>query len=134
MTQHSIPELGNQGLRKFGITTGAIVAVLFGLVLPWLFSIVTPYWPWMAGGVLALWGVAHPSSLNPVYRGWMRFGLLISKVTTPIMLGFVFFLVIMPIGLVMRIFRDPMSRTLDDDAQSYRVVHEITEQSMEQPF
>jgi hypothetical protein len=38
MTMHSIPELDARGLRQFALTTGGIVAGLFGLLLPWLFD------------------------------------------------------------------------------------------------
>ena len=39
MATHEIPELDREGLRQFGLTTGGIVAVLFGVVLPWLFDL-----------------------------------------------------------------------------------------------
>ena len=47
MISSDIPELDRAGLRKFGLTTGAIVALLFGLFLPWLFDFGLPRWPWM---------------------------------------------------------------------------------------
>ena len=127
MGAHStvIPELDAKGLRNFGITTGAIIAGLFGLLFPWIFERSLPLWPWIVFAVLALWGIAAPTTLKPVYRGWMRFGLLISKVTTPLVLGIVFFLVIMPFGLVRRLIAaDPMARELDDKADTYRVESE----------
>ena len=34
-----IPQLDKAGLRKFGITTGILIAVLFGLFIPWLFEL-----------------------------------------------------------------------------------------------
>jgi hypothetical protein len=43
----NIPELDKAGLRRFGLTTGIIVAVLFGIVLPWVFNLGWPTWPWM---------------------------------------------------------------------------------------
>lgn len=41
MTDHDIPQLDAKGLREFGLTTGAIIIGLFGLVLPLLFG----HWP-----------------------------------------------------------------------------------------
>jgi hypothetical protein len=62
-------------------------------------------------GALLLAGLLIPSKLGPVYRAWMGFALLISKVTTPIFLGIVYFLVFTPTGMVMRLLgRNPMRR------------------------
>lgn len=133
---HPIPELDRKGLREFAFVTGGIVAVLFGLFFPWLLDTRMPLWPWLITGVLVVWGLAAPMSLQPVYRGWMKFGLLLSRVTTPLILGIVFYGLILPMGLVMRLFgRDPMARRFDDRAESYRVQHpKRARENMERPF
>ena len=65
------------------------------------------------GGVLSVAGILIPSRLGPVYRAWMVLALTISKVTTPVFLGVVYFLVVTPIGLAMRLFRrNPLTRKL----------------------
>ena len=133
---HVIPELDRSGLRRFGITTGAIVAGLFGLFFPWLFESALPLWPWVVFGVLAGWGLLAPATLKPVYRGWMRFGLLLSKITTPIIMGVVFFLIVMPFGFALRLLgKDPLRRRLDEAAQSYRIKSEKPpKENLENPF
>ena len=47
---NTIETLDAAGYRKFGLITGAIVVVLFGLAIPWLFSLNFPRWPWMKVG------------------------------------------------------------------------------------
>jgi len=133
---HDIPELDRKGLREFGLTTGGIVAVLFGLGFPFLLGHPLPVWPWVIFAVLGAWGLVAPLSLRPVYRGWMRFGLLLSKITTPVVLGILFFVVFTPIALTMRVFgRDTMARKFASDAKSYRVPSkEHTKDTMERPF
>jgi hypothetical protein len=133
---HSIPELDARGLRQFALSTGGIVAVLFGLILPWLFDAGLPSWPWVLAAILAAWGIAAPKSLGPVYRGWMRFGLAISRVTTPLILTLVFFLVFTPAGLIMRLTgHDPMQRRLSPDAASYREPSQAAApESIERPY
>ncbi|MFD2110766.1 SxtJ family membrane protein [Thiorhodococcus fuscus] len=133
---HPIPELDAQGLRHFALTTAAIVVALFGLILPWLFDLRFPIWPWPSAAVLMLWGLAAPRSLRPVYRGWMRLGLLMSRVTTPLILSLVFFVVFVPAGFIMRLAgNDPMKRRLLLDAESYREPsQEATPESMEKPY
>ena len=44
---HPIPELDRKGLREFGLTTGALIAAIFGLFFPWLLSVHIPLWPWI---------------------------------------------------------------------------------------
>jgi hypothetical protein len=56
------------------------------------------------GAVLALAGLVIPGRLGPVYRGWMGFAHALSRVTTPVFMGVVFFLVITPVGWLMRLF------------------------------
>jgi hypothetical protein len=132
-----IPELDDKGLRDFGLTTGTIVGVLFGLVLPWLFDAASfPLWPWIVFAVLAVWGLVAPRTLRTVYRVWMRFGLLISKVTTPLIMGLVFIVAIVPLALVLKLIRwDAMARTIDHESASYRVVSEKpADDSLKRPF
>ncbi|MGQ0714520.1 MAG: SxtJ family membrane protein [Gemmatimonadaceae bacterium] len=72
------------------------------------------------GVLLALAGLIAPAALGPVYRGWMAFALAISKVTTPILLGIVYFLAFLPIALVMRLAgKRPMKRR--ETAESFWV-------------
>lgn len=136
MASAHIPELDRNGLRRFGLTTGAIVALLFGLAFPWLLDRPIPIWPWAVAGALAILALAAPAWLRPVYVTWMRFGLLASKVTTPIIMGAVYFLIITPVSLCMRLAkRDPLSKTLVDTAPSYRVLSkQRSSEDLERPF
>jgi hypothetical protein len=133
---HLIPELDRKGLRDFGLLTGGIVAVLFGIFFPWLLERQSPLWPWVVLALLAGFGLLAPLALRPVYRVWMRFGLLLSRVTTPLILGIVFFLVISPIGLVRRLRKnDALQRRFDERATSYRVASvKNPAKNFERPF
>lgn len=133
----AIPELDRAGLRAFGLSTGGILIVLFGLLLPWLLGFAAwPRWPWLLGGALIAWAMLAPGSLRPVYRLWMRFGLLMGAIMNPLVLGLVFVLVILPIGAIMRIVgKDPLARRLSADQQSYRQRSRCRDgKSMERPF
>jgi hypothetical protein len=132
---HQIPELDDKGLRQFALVTGAIVVALFGLLLPWLFGFEWPAWPWVLTAVLVSTGMAVPKALRPVYKSWMRFGLILNYVTTPIILGIVFYLLITPFGLVRRLVaKDPMARRINNET-SYRVASvKRPAKSMERPF
>jgi hypothetical protein len=136
MAMQKIPEIDRKGLRQFGLLTGTIVAVLFGLLLPWLLGRQLPLWPWVAAGALLAWALTAPGTLRPVYRIWMRFGLVMSRITTPLLLGAVFLLTVLPTALILRLRgKDPMARTFDADARSYRVPSEPrAKETLERPF
>ncbi len=135
MMTHDIPELDRRGLRQFGLTTGAIVAGLFGIAFPYLLDVSWPIWPWLILAVLGIWALIAPTSLRPVYQGWMRFGMLLSKITSPIILTLLFIVAILPGSLLLRLFRkDPMHRSFDDSA-SYRVnTKQPSVKNLEKPY
>lgn len=128
--------LNRKGYRKFGLTTGAIVVLLFGVAIPWVFSRGYPAWPWVIGGILGGCALLAPASLRPVYAGWMKFGQIMNWVNTRLILGIVFFGVLLPVGLLMRLFgRDPMHRRRDSEASTYRVKSENQSiDNVERPF
>ena len=133
---NEIQTLDSRGYRKFGLTTGAIVIVLFGLLIPWLFNLNYVKWPWILGGVLGLWALLAPTTLKPVYVGWMKFGHVMNWINTRIILGILFYGLFLPIGVVMRLFgKDPMQRTLDSRLTSYRVIsHNDDKNNVERPY
>ena len=130
---HPIPELDASGLRRFGLTMGGIVAGLFGLFLPWWLERGIPFWPWILASVLIIWGLIAPSSLRPVYRGWITLGLLLNKIMSPLIMSLVYFLVVTPMGLVRRLLGHGLPMYCDAQIESYRVKSRKTE-DLERPF
>jgi len=128
MSDHS-HEMSKQDLRKFGIITGLIFAVLFGLLFPWIFDKTIPYWPWILAAILVAWALLHPQSLNPVYKIWMKIGHVLGWINTRIILSILFYLVFMPTGMVIRLFRVDLLKRKIEDSSSYRV--ESTQQDKE---
>jgi hypothetical protein len=87
--------------RKFAFTVGAAFLVLAAIVV-WRGHVTVATVFATLGATLGLAGVIVPGKLGPVYRGWMKFGLALSKVTTPIFMGIVYFGVLGPTGLIRR--------------------------------
>ena len=95
--------LTTRELRKFAFTVGAAFIAIAAISLLRGHAI-APRVLLAVGAMLLLAGLAIPSRLGPLYRAWMRLGELLSKVTTPLFMGAVYFLVITPIGLLKRAF------------------------------
>ncbi len=121
----------------------------FGIVMTcafWVFAGVAwwknPASPWVVGlgltgsGFLIL-ALLQPKLLSPLNKLWMKFGELLHKIVSPIVMGSMFFLVITPIGLVMRMFgKDLLQLRRDPDRASYWIKREDsqTPSSMTQQF
>jgi len=100
--------------RKFGLSVG-FAFLLIGSVIWWRGHVTVASVFGLLGAPLVLAGLILPGRLGPVYRAWMGFALLLSKVTTPIFMGITFFLVIGPVALIMRLLgKNPMVRREDD--------------------
>ena len=123
-------------MRKFGLMMGAVIAILFGLLLPWLFAHAYPVWPWIIAGIFWLAAAVMPASLKPVHSGWLRFGHALGWINTRIILGLMFYTVFLFVSLIMRLVgKDPMSRTFDKNLNSYRVPSQVRERDhLEKPF
>ena len=131
-----IPDPTTKDLRSFGLIFGILVAAIFGLLLPYIFSHSLPRWPWIVLALFAGFALILPIALKPVYIVWMYFGLLMSKITTPLVMGIAFYFVFFPIGLIMRIFgSDPLGRKFDPAATTYKIsCSSIKKDNLEKPF
>ena len=64
--------------------------------------------------------IARPSILGPFNRAWTKFGLLLGQVFNPILLGVVFFLVVTPIAVILRLLgKDSLHLKSEPDLKSY---------------
>lgn len=127
---HDIPELDKKGLRQFGLITGTIFIVLFGLIFPFIFNFSIPTWPFVLGGILITWALIIPSSLNPVYKAWMKLGGAIGWVMNRVVLFIVFYLLFFPVSLIMKLVGyDPMNRKLDKTTGTYRIITKLRDTS-----
>jgi hypothetical protein len=96
--------------RKFALTVGAAFLVLAGLSW-WRGHVRPPLVLGSLGLTLSLAGLLVPGRLGPVYRFWMGLARVLSRVTTPIFMGIVYYLVLTPIGLALRaVGRNPLQR------------------------
>jgi predicted membrane metal-binding protein len=106
---------------------GFVFAVVFCLIGLWpLLSDGSVRW-WAVAAAVVLFGVAmaRPTLLAPFNRLWTRFGLLLNKITNPLIMGLLFYGIITPFGLIMRwAGKDPLRLRFDPSAESYWIERE----------
>lgn len=102
----------------------------FGFVFAGVFVIVSLY-PALHGGAPRIWalafaavflvaGLVTPRRLAPLNRLWFRFGLALGKVMSPVVMGLLFAIAVVPTGLVLKLLRkDPLKLRLDRTAATY---------------
>lgn len=132
----AVPAPDRKTLARFGLLVGGLVAAVFGLLFPWLRGHAFPAWPWAAAAVLGVCALAVPAALAPVYRAWMAAGSALGWVNTRLLLGAVFFLVVTPVALAMRLTgRNPLRLGFEPRAATYRVPSaRAPREKMEVPF
>ena len=102
----------------------------FGIVFAIVFLIIALF-PLLGDGGVRLWSVGvaavfgglaflAPKFLAPLNRLWFRFGMLLSRIVSPIVMGILFFVTVTPTGLIMRARgKDLLRQKLDPDAETY---------------
>jgi hypothetical protein len=106
-------------LRKFGIGMTIIFSVL-GAIGIWRGRHVAPSVFFLAAVLALLTAIGYPRGLAPVYRAWMTLARALAWINTRIILFLLFYVVVTPVGMVMRLFgRDPLKLKLDRSCSSY---------------
>lgn len=109
--------------RSFGI----VFAVVFALLAAHDAYKAGALWPYIAAasGVFALVTLVAPSLFTWPNRLWTKLGLLMSKVVSPLVMGALYYLVITPIGILMRLSgKDLLSLKWQPQAESYWIVRD----------
>ena len=110
-------KMDKKDLRNFGLVLAVVIGLLWLLFRPAL------AWQWLAGLelIVVLAALLLPVVLTPVHWLLSKFSLAVSKVLNPLILGIVFYLVVTPMGVVMRLFGyDPMAMKSKANNGSYR--------------
>ena len=102
----------------------------FGILFFIVFSIIS-IWPILSGGELRLWsfivaiiflimGITKSRFLTPFNIAWIKFGELLGVIISPLIMGLVYFLVVLPIGILMRAFgKDLLSLKFNKNIKTY---------------
>ena len=101
----------------------------FGIVFFIVFLLIALY-PLLKGNDLRIWsllisfiflalGLINSKILTPLNKLWFKFGLLLGKIISPLIMGFIFFIVVTPIGIIMRLLRKDLLNLKYNQKKTY---------------
>ncbi len=116
----------------------------FGIVF-FIFFLIISLWPIKNGLDIRLWslvvsiiflllGLFNSKLLTPLNQIWFKFGLLLGKVVSPVVMGAVFFLVVTPTGLIMKFLGKDLLNLKKSNSKSYWVEKKNENTSMKKQF
>jgi len=116
----------------------------FGIVFFAVFLIIAIY-PLINSGELRLWsliisiiflvlGLVNSKILNPLNKFWFKFGIFLGKIISPFVMGIIFFLVVTPIGLLMRLLNKDLLNLKFNNSHSYWIEKTEPKSKMKNQF
>lgn len=121
-------------LREFGLVFGIGFPIFFGIVIPYIFGHNFRLWTFYFGLPFLIFGLTFPLALHYPYKIWMALGQILGYVNSRLILGIVFILVLLPISIIMKIFKyDPLKKNFERTS-SYRIRNDKKEINFERIF
>jgi hypothetical protein len=116
----------------------------FGLVFFVVFLIVA-FYPLITGSNLRIWsliisliflslGLINSKTLTPLNKLWFKFGIFLGKIISPIVMGFIFFFVVTPTGLLLRLFNKDILKLKKNKDKTYWIFKDNKNNSMKNQF
>ena len=116
----------------------------FGIVFAVVFSLIA-LWPLIKGNEIRLWsliiaiifltlGLLNSKILTPLNKLWFKLGILLGNFIAPIIMGIIFFFVVTPTGIIMKLLRKDLIKLKKNDDDSYWIEKKETKSSMKNQF
>ena len=116
----------------------------FGIVFFVVFLLISIYpltnnenirvWSLVISLIFLVLGILNSNILTPLNKLWFKFGILLGKIISPLIMGVIFFLVVTPIGLIMRLFGKDVLNLKYQDKKSYWIEKTDPKSKMKNQF
>ena len=103
--------------KSFGIVF--FVVFLLISLYPLLNNENIRFWSLIISIIFLVLGILNSSLLSPLNKLWFKFGVLLGKIISPIIMGIIYFLVVTPIGLIMKLLGKDVLNLKYHDYKSY---------------
>ena len=118
--------------KSFGI----LFFIVFLLIAIWPVINSEPIriWSIIISILFLILGITNSKILTPLKRGWIKLGEILGKVVAPIIMGFIYFIIITPIGILMRLFGKDLLNIKFNKEKSYWIKREKNINTMKRQF
>ena len=115
-------QISNKKLREFGLVFALFFPLLIGFLIPYIYGHIFREWTLWIGLVFLILGLFKPNTLYFPYQFWIKLGHALGYINSKVIFGVIFYFLVTPIGLIMKIFKyDPLKIKLDHRKKSYKV-------------
>tara|TARA_Y100001958_G_C20740200_1_gene229166 strand:+ start:107 stop:496 length:390 start_codon:yes stop_codon:yes gene_type:complete len=118
--------------KSFGLLF-FVVFLIIGL-WPLINDNIIRYWSLIISFIFLLLGLANSKFLSPLNLIWFKFGLLLGRFISPIVMGIIFFLVVTPIGILMRLINKDLLNLKYNNENSYWIIKNDPKSKMKNQF
>ena len=118
--------------KNFGIVF-FIVFLLIG-IYPFLNGNDFRIWSLLISFVFLVLGLINSKILTPLNKLWFKFGLFLGKIVSPLVMGFIFFIVVTPTGIIMRLMRKDLLNLKYNQKKTYWIEKEGPKSKMKNQF
>ena len=118
--------------KSFGIVFFVVFLVIS--LYPLLHSENIRVWSLIISIIFLVLGLLNSKLLNPLNKIWFKFGLLLGKIISPIVMGIIFFLVVTPIALFMRLLKKDLLNLKFNKNKSYWIEKDGPKSKMKNQF
>ena len=132
-----IDKTDTKALKDFAVTMSWAFPLVFSVLLPWLFSYSIHYWPFAISAILMTLYFVAPGAIYYPFRVWAVIGGVLGWINTRIILGLSFYILIAPIGILLRFIGKLQYRRKmpTNSSSNYRAPEaKSKKQSLEFPF
>ena len=103
--------------RSFGIVF--FIVFLIVAIYPLINNADLRIWSLIISIIFLILGLINSKLLTPLNKLWFKFGIFLGKLISPIIMGIIFFFVVTPIGLILRIFGKDVLNLKKNNSKSY---------------
>ena len=118
--------------RSFGIVFFTVFLILS--LYPLVNSESIRIWSLIISIIFLVLGLLNSKILTPLNKLWFKFGILLGKIVSPFVMGIIFFLVVTPIGLIMRLFGKDLLNLKYNEKKSYWIEKKGPKSKMKNQF
>ena len=116
----------------------------FGIVFS-IFFLIISLWPLLTSNEIRIWaflisfiflilGLNNSKLLTPLNKLWFKFGIFLGNIVSPLVMGFVFFIVVTPTGFIMKLRGKDLLNLKKENKKSYWINKEKYKSSMKNQF